>query len=545
MNCLSGKKILFVSCWSRALVLAGSLFTASVVLAENLPSMQEAQAQLRVWQQEVSRYSRSGDVAGLAEAQGQVRDWQGIVNQLEARARQAEAEAKAREYAAKADELARQWNISPPAGLSSEQRVQFITRRAIQLEEQAKSEKERQQQQQLAGQLQAAITSGDYNRAKAFVDQGAKATPEMLQLALDSGYTGIGYLIIKNTDGLDPVAVDKALGKALIKAAQIGDATRVDNLITKLGADPNFQEGAVSPMSVAASRDDMQMVGILLSKGARRDPAALNEMMFKGVVQGNTDKVRNLIQMGANPNYGMEGASALGKALERGDYGMVGILSAGGAAADPGVLGRALFQAVQEGNADKVQALLKLGADVNFTLNGMTPLTQALTANNAGVANALIQAGAREPTLRFAKQLFDAALSGDMALVSVLGRLSNYVNYQNGAGESPLHAAASRGQLQVMEVLLRAGADPNLRTVKQWTPVHHAARFGHKLALINLLKAGADPYAINSDGNDAAKLAVLAMRDKNLEADGRGILDYLNLWRQYHPPGTITARQQP
>ncbi|WP_020396588.1 ankyrin repeat domain-containing protein [Thiolinea disciformis] len=378
--------------------------------------------------------------------------------------------------------------------------------------------------------LQQAISDGDYNRAKGFINQGAQPTPEMVQLAVDGGYTGIAYLLSKSGAALD----GGVLGRALLKAANAQDQERIKNLL-KLGANVNYSENGVTAMSIAARQNNMGMISLLLSQGAQRDPTELGRMLFQAVEQGERDRAQNLIKMGANANYAQDGMTCLSRALDRNDFGMVSALIAGGAAADPAVLGKALFQAVEQDEREKVSSLIKLKADVNFSANGVTPLTVAINNSNLALANLLVQAGATDPSGRFGKKTFDAALEGDTAWLSILAKVPSYANYRNAEGETPLHAAASTGQTEAVAILLRAGVDPNILTVKNWTPLHHAARFGHQLPVMHLLKAGSDIYAVNSDGYDAYKLATLAPRDTKNDIDSSGVLNYLKLWMSHHP----------
>lgn len=529
---------------SSSAVLAAALLLGSVGVSANaLPSLAEAKAQANVWQGEVARAAASGNAASIAAARTELRNWEAIVTNLVAKQKERALLEEAKKNAGKAEQLAISKHIKVPAHLKGEQRTLFILRQAQRMEEQEKTARERALQERLKGQLRAAVSSGDYNRSKGVVSQGAKGDIETIQLAIKGGFTGIAYLLIRSNPALPPADVGKVLGKGLLQAAQLGDSSRIANLI-KLGADVNYTEGALSPMIVAAKAGHMGVVNALIAQGARRDPTVLGQLLFQAVKQGDQNAAANLIRLGASPNYAEQGATTLSTALAAGNYGLASILINGGATADPRVLGQALFRAAGEGSADKVALLLKMGANVNYVNNGKTPLTVALDQRNMEMANVLIRAGGDEPSGQYGKKLFDAALEGDMAWVSVLSRIEKYRNYQNFQRETPLHAAASRGHTNAVNMLLSAGADPNALTIKNWNPAHHAARFGHKLALINLLKGGADVYAVNSDGNDAYKLSAIAMKNPKIALDNAGILEYIRTWQQYHPRGSAVASKQ-
>ncbi len=518
---LEGRNSCFIKNCSLMLL---SLTTWAWISAAQAETPAEAAAQVQVWKAEATRLTKQGKTAEAAQAQAYVKQWEELAKGS-ATANPSPVTATVANPATATTEP-----INNSAGVDLAQQAALKAQQERLAAEQAKRDEAKAKEDRLSNGLQAAITQGDYNQAKSFINQGARPTQELVQMAIDGGYTGIAYLLMKSGAPNDA----GVLGRALLKAVQMQDRDRVNNLI-KLGANANYSEGEVTPLSIAARNRDIGLIGILLAAGAQRDPNDLGRVMFTAVEQGEREKVANLLKMGANPNYAKDGESALSLALTRGDFGMAGALIAGGAAADGGVLGKALFQTVERGEADKIPQLIKLGADVNYSASGITPLTIAINNNNLDIANMLVRSGATDPSGRFGKRTFDAALEGDLAWIAVLAKVPSYANYRNGQGETPLHAAASTGQTSAVTTLLAAGVDPNILTVKNWTPLHHAARFGHKLALINLLKAGADVYAVNSDGNDAMKLANLALRDSKNEIDSHGCLEYLNLWIQHHP----------
>ncbi len=518
---LEGRNSCFIKNCSLMLL---SLASLTWMPASQAETPEEATAQVQVWKAEAARLTKQGKTAEAAQAQAYVKQWEEI-------AKGGTAPTNAVPEASPAANAAATPNANDAAAVvNPAQQVALKAQQERLVAEQAQRDDAKAKEDRLSNGLQAAITGGDYNQAKNFINQGARPTQELVQMAVDGGYTGIAYLLMKSGAPNDA----GVLGRALLKAVQTQDRERVNNLI-KLGANANYSEGEITPLSIAARNGDIGLIGILLAAGANRDPNDLGRVMFTAVEQGERDKVANLLKMGANPNYAKEGESALSLSLNRGDFGMAGALIAGGAAADGGVLGKALFQTVERGESDKIPQLIKLGADVNYSASGVTPLTIAINNNNIDIANILVRSGATDPSGRFGKKAFDAALDGDLPWIGVLAKVPSYANYRNGQGETPLHAAASTGQTSAVTTLLAAGVDPNILTVKNWTPLHHAARFGHKLALINLLKAGADVYAVNSDGNDAVKLAHLALRDNKNEIDSRGVLEYLNLWMQHHP----------
>ena len=75
--------------------------------------------------------------------------------------------------------------------------------------------------------------------------------------------------------------------------------------------------------------------------------------------------------------------------------------------------------------------------------------------------------------------IFQAAESGDAALVGKLLDGEADPNETDATGNAPLHIAASSGHLAAAELLLKHGADVNAKTKFGSTPLHCAAYGGH------------------------------------------------------------------
>jgi ankyrin repeat protein len=118
--------------------------------------------------------------------------------------------------------------------------------------------------------------------------------------------------------------------------------------------------------------------------------------------------------------------------------------------------------AVQSGDKQAVQALLKKKADVNASqTDGATALHWAAYLEDAETTSLLIRAGAN-------------------------------VDARNNYGITPLALAATNGNAVVIEHLLKAGANPNGAVRSGETPLMLAARSGKVEAVKALLIAGAD-----------------------------------------------------
>jgi ankyrin repeat protein len=174
-----------------------------------------------------------------------------------------------------------------------------------------------------------------------------------------------------------------------------------------------------------------------------------------------------------------------------------------------------LFYAVEVGNKDIVEALLKKGASVHTkdargetvvaiaTRKGQVELLELLKDKNQTPQKDK-SANATTPETEKGKgqRLLDlhAAVQKDSAekVKELLATGKYQVNAKNANGVTPLHIAAFRGNLEVLNVLLKANADPNAVDDEGSTPLHQAVASGHIDCVKALIQAGAN---INAKDN--------------------------------------------
>jgi len=178
-----------------------------------------------------------------------------------------------------------------------------------------------------------------------------------------------------------------------------------------------------------------------------------------------------------------------------------------------------LFEAVGEGDVDKVRALLSEGADVNAAPgDGMTALHRAARAGNLAMAELLIGAGANvEARTRLGshRPLHVASASGRSGVVAVLVAAGAEVNALTDTGATPLHFAAASGSADAVAALLAGGADADPREpVWGQTPLMFAAAAGRTEAIEVLLEKGANPAL-------TARVLDVVARDKADRAERR------------------------
>lgn len=111
--------------------------------------------------------------------------------------------------------------------------------------------------------------------------------------------------------------------------------------------------------------------------------------LVSAILDGNTEKVANMLEDGANPNRSFAGMSPLYWAVDENQIQMVALLLDAGADIDRtnGVANRsALHEAVLDGRLDIVKLLVERGADINNrNTHDRTPLYYALYSTGDNV----------------------------------------------------------------------------------------------------------------------------------------------------------------
>ena len=145
-----------------------------------------------------------------------------------------------------------------------------------------------------------------------------------------------------------------------------------------------------------------------------------------------------------------------------------------------------------------VESGLKLEADVNARIEGITPLYQAVAKGQVEIVSALLIMGAD---------------------------VNAIVN-----GESALHRAVRSRDLVMTSLLLKAGAQVNIQDEKYGnTPLHYAAFDSNSICINLLTSSGADPYVKNHRGSSPSALILsetiippLVMEDYDLAISSSG-----------------------
>ena len=137
-----------------------------------------------------------------------------------------------------------------------------------------------------------------------------------------------------------------------------------------------------------------------------------------------------------------------------------------------------LWDAAQNGDADRVALLINDGADINATdeESGGTPLHRAAEKDSLNVATLLINNGAD-------------------------------INAKNKNGDTPLNWTAEEDSLNVATLLINNGADINAKNKDGYTSLHRAAEKDSLNVATLLINNGADINAKNKNGDTPLSVA--------------------------------------
>ncbi len=182
-----------------------------------------------------------------------------------------------------------------------------------------------------------------------------------------------------------------------------------------------------------------------------------------------------------------------------------------------------LIRAARDGDTEKVEALLKTGADVNASNREGTTALMASTwgktgRGDVGIAKALIVRGANiNATNVYGRTaLMDVAGNGNVEFVSLLLSAGADVNIQTRNGGTALHEAAINGHIEIVRMLLTKGAKPNAANGLGQTPLMLACNCAGprktcpwRSDIVRLLIAtGADVNVKDTHGDTAVRWVV-------------------------------------
>ncbi|KAI9692467.1 MAG: hypothetical protein M1822_006698 [Bathelium mastoideum] len=295
----------------------------------------------------------------------------------------------------------------------------------------------------------------------------------------------------------------------LHKAAESGDVVRV-NLLLSCGADADeANSDSMTPMHIAAQHGHVDIIRILIKKGAKMSQAAgqhCRTPLHCAVLEGHIEAVRVLVQSGtdidARARYGdtaLHSAAALGHAE------IVRVLIQCGARVNATsrngcdmplhfALEAEILQRCPGGKNEALDALVALGANINARLDSgqLTPLHYAVRAGNTRVSRMFLDAGADVDAVEEAgstSPLHESVRKGNAELLCLLLEKGASINARDREGRTPLFIAAARGELTVIPELLRYDPEFDVRDYEHKLTALEIARQNEHWKTVGLLES--------------------------------------------------------
>ena len=256
--------------------------------------------------------------------------------------------------------------------------------------------------------------------------------------------------------------------------------------------------------------------------------------LFRVIRSGSTDGLKDLLSKGADPNDSLNGYSVLMAAALTGTPEQMKILIAHGANVNYCNARHVSALWLAAPDREKTSLLLDHGADVQHQIGGFGILVKlAAMPGSAGVIKLLIDHGADPHHSAPANDLlFNAATSGDTAILGLLIRCGINVNDTASLGDVPLNGATLFRSFATLKMLVDHGADVNYRPMflanlpglVGFSPVANAAWGNDSLSLYYLLDHGADPNLRTKMG--FSPLMLLAQAETDNPAMTQALIDH-------------------
>ncbi len=346
------------------------------------------------------------------------------------------------------------------------------------------------------------VTSG--NREIDIHDAAGKGDIEGVQQAINNG--------------VDVNAVSEEFPRTPLQYAVQSQVTDLVNLLIKAGAKVNTKdENGRTPLHLAAEGQNGDIVLVLLKNSANvNEPDNLGLTPLHMAPEVGITKL--LIENGANVNArSVHGDTP--SDFYRGNTEVSKLLRENGGKTSEELDGKPLpFEAIRDGNIEKVEKAIAEGANINGAVEGFLPLNAAIIFQQVEIVKILLNNdadanwGNGEPLIKaigLSTPLFDSI---DHALIITKLLIDNgaKVNTKNEYGETPLYGARK----EIAELLVNNGADVNTKDKMGRTPLlslmedrYRASKEIIEIAVL-LINNGVDVNTKDENGRTLLHVAV-------------------------------------
>uniref|UniRef100_UPI003342A428 ankyrin repeat domain-containing protein n=1 Tax=Wolbachia endosymbiont (group B) of Pilophorus perplexus TaxID=3066160 RepID=UPI003342A428 len=365
------------------------------------------------------------------------------------------------------------------------------------------------EQVQLDRELLTAAGSGDLNKVKNLIKQGASLKAENKN---DLYYTPLHYASLNGSlevvkyfieNGADSKAKD-LFGRTPVHVASLNGSLEVVKYFIENRADLEIKDNSNRTLlHYAALNNHLGVVKCLIKHWANIE-AEDNDgrtPLHYAALYGYTEVVEYLIENGADLEVqDNSDRTPLDLATQKG---CLDILKRAR-------LNKELLIAVESGDFDKVEGLIKDGASLEVSDRmGKTPLHKVSWGGRLKAVVCLAKNGANlDAKDRMGKvPLHYASERGNLDVVEYLVQEEANLEAKDDGSVTPLHYASLHGHLKVVEYLIKKGANINAKDKGDATPLYYAT-LNNRLEVVKyLIKKGADLEAKDNSGKTPLDLA--------------------------------------
>ena len=303
-------------------------------------------------------------------------------------------------------------------------------------------------------------------------------------------------------------------GLTLLWYAAVKERTDIAELLLNAGAKADVADKTGKNLiTYCVERRKYEMAKLLKKHGAQLKSKDSIFLLQRGLVIGDGELVKTLIELGVNVNTKFsDGLSALWIAAFTNNRDMIEVLAEG--KANMNIKDKngktVLMWAVENDKKEVANTLITHGANINLMDNKKrTALLSAVIADKPRMVHMLVKNNA-QIDLKDSEgnsPLLVAASRGNIGLVKLFLEHGAFLNASDLFGNTPLLISLHKNFDDITELLLSKDADLNKANLSGETPLIVAAKKGHIKFVKTFIEKGATIDAADKNGDTALILA--------------------------------------
>lgn len=310
---------------------------------------------------------------------------------------------------------------------------------------------------------------------------------DALHIALDKGHDDVIKCLLETGKIILPSSDEKTrevFERIVVQLKRFREVKDIGNIETLENAEDRVLFERWTPLMIAAWRDEIEIVRLLLSQGENVNVRCVDghTALSRAAWRGHADIVDLLLQAGAEIDTST--AADTSPVILAAKYGHKEVVL------------RLIPECISHGGA------IKLMDDIVYT---------ALSRGYGDIVEAIVNAGLIvefKGNKQFSSLFLEAAASGQSKLIEIMLRHGADVNVTDEAGKTPLMLAVESGHKEIVELLIRQNAAIDMRDQHGHTALFRAAHVGNFDIASLLINAGSDVQIKSEYGNTPLILAV-------------------------------------